>query len=604
MPRILDALSFIDRIQASKIGLKEIAYATPPKTIKLPDHKSLSQARDLIQTKIDFIKSATTGWNIYVFGHGSYEYPPQAMSYSVPLIVDLRAIDDRAINPHHGKPNQLTPFLLFFNKINTNLIALSSCYSGGKNLNYLRFKEGLRKDKIANKLRYILAVLSSTDTEATTVTAIKGSGSTAVINCDTSTNIERFFQCLDRKPNNEAEANWLTDALHALALPLDTPQNIPQVLIPGQEWFQVFTPINAEDKNSIILNSALIKEHQKNKTSIDLDNDKKIFLATNTIPIDITINTSKPLTQFVSKIPGDTFHAFSKITITHIANLNLNNPINTYIEKLFCLERLKSNETKKIFFIKSCEIVDVNKKRVSYQNILITLEKNRWSFESLPSDDKEAKKYSNYLVNPPNLPVKLKNNDIVVIGNMLIKKHEIEDSVLDLSSVQSALLSKSIISIDIQIDASTTIPQFISRIPGDASHIFKKIIIQNAVKTKDEYFTELFLGKIKSVEAEKKFFIQDLEIINNSKSSQLFKNILITLLKNKLNLSELGNQNSYSKTLAKKLAKKPTWTRPKRSGPSPLEVKIDTLKEKLLVLKIKLKQLAQSLKTLQNILKN
>lgn len=610
IPLFLDEFSFINRIHANKIKEKEIDYKNlidSPK-IKFLPHKTAPQFRDLLQSKIDFIRAATTAWNFYVFGHGSYEYPPQGMSYSIPTVADLRAIDDRDINPHYGRPNQLTPFLLFFNKINTHLIALSSCYSGGKNLNYVRFKEGLRKEKIAHKLSYILAVLSSTDTESTTVTGISGSAGSPTIDWDTSTNIERFFEYLDRKPRNEAQANWLTDALSALALPLDHPENIPQVLIPEQDWFQVFTAVKEKDKNSIILNDDEIKKHRDNKTSVNVDSDKKILLFTNIIPIDIAVDASKPLPQFTSKIPGDTFHAFNQIRITNFSGGEANKAISKYIENFFCSEKLKSNETEKKYFIKNFRIAhDV------YQNILITVQKNGWSFTTLPPNNNEAEKYSNYLVSPPNLPTrKLKNKAIITLGNLLIKKHEIEKSILDLSDVETVLLSRNIIPIDISIDAATTIPQFISRKPGETFHVFKKIVIQNATKTKNEYLAQLFSSTLKSVEAEKKFFIQELEVINAQKEPFISKNILITKLKNTLGSSELSDQNTYSKYLDDYFANKPQWSKQQTpvlaksiasTKSNELGLKLEELKGKLEALKSKLKQLAQTLKSLQNKLK-
>lgn len=610
MQPLLDELSFINRIQANKIKEKEIDYKNlidNPK-IKFAPHKANPQFRDILQSKIDFIRAATTPWTFYVFGHGSYEYPPQAMSYSIPTVVDLRAIDDRAINPHYGKPNQLVPFLLFFNKINTHLIALSSCYSGGQNLNYLRFKEGLRKDKITNKLNYILAVLSSTDAETNTRTGISISAGSATIDWDTSTNIERFFQSLDRKPHHETAPNWLTDALYALALPVDHPENIPQVLIPGQEWFQVFTPIKAQDKSSIMLNDKLIKKHQTSKSSLDLDSNKKVLLFTNTIPLNITIDATKPLPQFISKIPGDTFHAFNQIRITNFPGGNIDKALSSFIEKLFCSGKLQSNETEKKYFIKNFNVAHNR-----YQNVLITVKKNGWGFSTLPSHNKEAQQYSNYLINPPHLPVKqLKNKPILTLGKVLIKKHEIEKTILDLSDVQTVFLSEDIIPLDIKIDASTTIPQFISRIPGEASHVFKKIVIQNATKTRNEYLTKLFSGTLKSTEAQKRFFIEELEIVDDQKNSGLFKNILITKLKSTLNLSELSDQNTYSKYLADNLSNKPQWSRQPtqvleksiaRTEPNEVGSKLEQLKSKLEALKIKLKLLAQTLKSLQSKLK-
>lgn len=130
---------------------------------------------------------------------------------------------------------------------------------------------------------------------------------------------------------------------------------------------------------------------------------------------------------------------------------------------------------------------------------------------------------------------------------------------MDLSDVQTVFLSEDIIPLDIKIDASTTIPQFISRIPGEASHVFKKILIQNATKTRNEYLTKLFSGTLKSTEAQKRFFIEELEIVDDQKNSNLFKNILITKLKKTLNLSELSDQNTYSKYLADNLSNKPQW---------------------------------------------
>lgn len=177
-----------------------------------------------------------------------------------------------------------------------------------------------------------------------------------------------------------------------------------------------------------------------------------------------------------------------------------------------------------------------------------------------------------------------------------------------MSDVQTVFLSEDIIPLDIKIDASTTIPQFISRIPGEASHVFKKILIQNATKTRNEYLTKLFSGTLKSTEAQKRFFIEELEIVDDQKNRELFKNMLITFLKNKLSLSELGDQNPHSKYLHNYVSRKPQWSRQPtqvleksiaRTEPNELGSKLEQLKDKLEALKKKLKQLAQTLKSLK-----
>lgn len=322
MQPLLDQLSFINQIQARKISGKEISYATSSKPIKFAPHKIAAQARDLIQTKLDFIRSATKPWNFYVFGHGSYENPPQITtvgettrtSYSVPIVADLWAIDEKKMNPATGRPNQLTPFLFFFNKINTNLIALSSCYSGGKNLNYLRFKEGLKQEKIANNLNYILAVLSSSDAPSTSPTSwqlftemttypggktIKKT--TESIDFEHSVNPARFFDMLEGTEvarsatlKNPEIRHQISTALAQLSLHLKSnlTQNIPQVLAPGLDWFYAWEPPKDTPHSqvgTVTIGNVAIKKSLIDKKPLRAHDKKAILLYESLIPTPLEI---------------------------------------------------------------------------------------------------------------------------------------------------------------------------------------------------------------------------------------------------------------------------------------------------------------------------
>lgn len=314
-----DEFSFIDTIQSDKFTNKEMSVSNL-KNPKLTSHKMQAEAREIEQAKYDFIQSMSTPWNIYLFGHGSYERPPVIQkkgnitytTYSLASVADLSVGNPKLPD----EPNQLTPFLLFFNKINTNLLALSSCYSGGKNLNYLRFKSGLHDQNIPLLLNYPLAVISVTDAPSTSsagwnwsTETITSPGKKPIVKTSNNIDFTRsintmlFFELLEGtrfvKKKATAKAPIIRHQISRALIELsghtqqDSPQNIPQILIPGLDWFQAWEP-RSSGKNihdvSFTLGKAALQKARIEAKPLKISQKKSILVYEEliTAPLEIS----------------------------------------------------------------------------------------------------------------------------------------------------------------------------------------------------------------------------------------------------------------------------------------------------------------------------
>lgn len=193
---------------------------------KVTEEEQGTMIKERDDVKISAIRSHTKPWNIFMQGHGSYG----EQSTYADSIAGL-------------SPKKFQELLLFFNRINTNIVALSSCYSGGKNLDYIKVKDELASKKITPKIHYILAVISSGDSPSTIVTE-KVFATTTASDFDpaSSFNLESFFATCESR----ASVNWLTDALRYLARSgeYESAVNVPQILIPNGGWFQAFSSVS------------------------------------------------------------------------------------------------------------------------------------------------------------------------------------------------------------------------------------------------------------------------------------------------------------------------------------------------------------------------
>ncbi len=249
----------------SNKNLKYIPYAEDVKTdvedLLSPEHKNFnSNQLSLIfnELPIKEVKTVTVDnkpfkyelyelsslppCNIYIFGHGSYSSKKEDITIAGMSV-------DNIVNT-----------LLFLNdKLNTKSLRISSCYSGGKNLDLMQIK-----NDIPIRMKYMLIVDSITDTTIFRVTAEKFKN---------FNRIDKYFEALDNfqdryelfrdkinaiksKTTESVEIkaklkkleknSGLNGILQQLCLIEDWysvlygPSNFPQIWIPEVGWIQTF----------------------------------------------------------------------------------------------------------------------------------------------------------------------------------------------------------------------------------------------------------------------------------------------------------------------------------------------------------------------------
>ncbi len=202
--------------------------------------------------------------NIYILGHGNYS--PEDSIFKVAGI----------------PANEMVNVLLFFNdKLNTKSVRLSSCYAGGEILDLMRIKNG-----IPIRMKYLFIVNSITDTETTT--SIEG-------DVFDKTVLSEYFDAIDdflngcksfvdklniiraKKKTTPPEeikseikslekSSGFEKILRSLSLPNDWyfcpngPANFPQIWIPEIGWFQTF---NIDHRIQKITDAKIIKSMVK-----------------------------------------------------------------------------------------------------------------------------------------------------------------------------------------------------------------------------------------------------------------------------------------------------------------------------------------------------
>ncbi len=180
--------------------------------------------------------------NIYMMGHGRYS------SEKKDITITGMSVDN------------IVNTLLFFNdKLNTKSVRISSCYSGGKNLDLMQVK-----NDIPIRIKYLLIVDSLTDTSIFRISSEK---------LKNFNRLDGYFEALDNFQNGYESFNdkikaiksdptkaailkseikklekssGLNEVLQTLA-PLEIwyflphgPSNFPQIWIPDVGWFQTF----------------------------------------------------------------------------------------------------------------------------------------------------------------------------------------------------------------------------------------------------------------------------------------------------------------------------------------------------------------------------
>ena len=242
--------------------------------------------------------------NIYLMGHGRYSSDKTDITITgIPL--------DHIVNT-----------LLFFNdKLNTRSVRVSSCYSGGKNLDLMQVK-----NDIPIRIKYMLIVDSVTDTPIFRISSEK---------FNFFNRVDQYFEALDNFQNSDEsfsdkikaiksksatpaelkseikkleKSNGLNGILQTLSLLKiwyflpNGPANFPQILIPEIGWLQTFN-INPDIQK--ITNVATVKalahpEFIKNEeVEIEPSQIKKVILKSRLEKMDFaeagTIDINKKL---------------------------------------------------------------------------------------------------------------------------------------------------------------------------------------------------------------------------------------------------------------------------------------------------------------------
>lgn len=203
---------------------------------------------------IDLVKSSLAQWTFFLVGHGSphLSLEDETQKGLTTVIAGLRRSEFQLL-------------LRLFNRINTEFVAIVSCYAGGKNLDYIKFKQDLNESKIVNDFNYTLAVISSGDNSASGFSDVLvdvKNGIPQYMQGPGALDSEAFFNVVEKKSG----AHWLTDALEFLSRSVDNffSENIPQIWIPRTGWFQTFLPPRTKLLSELIKLRKKIEGKQNN----------------------------------------------------------------------------------------------------------------------------------------------------------------------------------------------------------------------------------------------------------------------------------------------------------------------------------------------------
>lgn len=208
------------------------------------------EADKLKTAQRDLYRSNLPRWNFYITGHG---------------------LTNHSIAGLEIKPFQ--KLLQFFNHVNTNLVAVSSCYAGGVNKNSITTPAteiGFEKDS----LNYLVALSSVGESVTYTVSeSVKTMNVAPKMNAKYAEYTD-FFKALE----NPRNPNWLGDALFQLAINkkgILYAQNIPQILVPRVGVFYAFEPIRMRQVVEKELEELAVKK-QKQWTTEDTECEKRL----------------------------------------------------------------------------------------------------------------------------------------------------------------------------------------------------------------------------------------------------------------------------------------------------------------------------------------
>lgn len=254
----------------------------------------INSLKDIFCEKFDYQKKSRDipEWFIYISGHGSLMHSVAYLNFE-----------------------DFNKFLYFLDsKINTKLLTISSCYSGGANVNKIYGELKLKTQKYFS-FPIIIQALNNTAIFSLAPRVDMSAYIHNKIKLITDIDFINFFQKAKKMDGNYSEIIKFISP--------DFIQNTPQIKLPGIEWFSVIEL----DKKIVLIGSTLVKARDPQK-SLDVvsffkKEPKIILLYTDNIPFELVVNTlaveyiiSMVPPQIIKEIPMPVFMRIKKISST------------------------------------------------------------------------------------------------------------------------------------------------------------------------------------------------------------------------------------------------------------------------------------------------
>ena len=323
-------------LKVNHMTSKQVPQQTPSSQQNSPE--SFAKSLDKIFcTRTDYLEQSSEEpdiqqplWSIYLSGHGEMSDEPSARGIIAGMPIDLFR----------------THVLSFLrDKISTRLLFYVSCYAAGINA------EKIYRD--TNKLiydTYPFTIITNALTDAPTERPKKMklddflSEATQADSIDYKYLVSTVSQISVKKAVSKAAASWAT---------------IPQIKLPGLEWFSVLAdeneivsigPMLAMTYKKPILNidiyfqSKKLRSGSKNIDIISPLNPRALLLYAREIPFELVINSER-MEAIISMIPGDAAHKIKKISSSY---WNVDDVLNWFIavrvidaHKIFSIDEIK-----------------------------------------------------------------------------------------------------------------------------------------------------------------------------------------------------------------------------------------------------------------------
>lgn len=455
-----------DASQEMMMSQLEALFFTGNDIKKDPKVLSTVQKGESLADTVALISSLTTPWNMFIQGHGSYEERIGNLMY-IPSVAGLRI-------------KSFQELLLLLNRLNSNVIALSSCYAGGKNLDYIQFKDNLDRQKFAQNLKYILAVISSSDSPSTimsymsTSTQTIGSQVTTTrsINLSQGLNIKSYFDELDKM----AGANWLSNALRYLARGAqhEAAENVPQILFPNAGWAQAFMPV----KESSLTEQARVSELNKIEKKLEKPN--------------------------LSEIQKDVLSR----------------------RKAWLIQQQKQSTPEEEARHQELEKIENYLKDSNIPKDMMPMLLQRKAFLTQLKQEQSAQ---------PTSPIQS-------IGNTLIKKHEIEKTPILIKQKSIVLLYPTMIPVPLVIEPlASKFPIILSMQKGDAAHVISSVSLTPSSDKPvgiQTFIRQAFMN-LKGRRAKKTFLIKTLKGFNDFSEFLDQNNAKVSITDNEITLNQV-----------------------------------------------------------------